>query len=849
MAIELRPYQIACKEAIKSKYDKGIREQLIVEATGLGKRLQAVDLMRHFKRSLFLAHREELILQAYNEINDIWPMQAGIIKGTTFELDKKIVVGSVQTMYNRLDRIDPNTFDLVIVDECFPAGTKVDGMNIEDYQKGFLINSFNHTTNKVQQSIVTRVMKRKHSGKLYDFGQFQCTPNHPIFIIGIGYCLAKEIHCAYLCNRLMYYGTKIQSYLHKLRFSFRSKQSKEYLLATLRVYKAFSKDESRCNQLSELWEDNSSGRPGSKNIHALSPKRIWSLFRKMQKGILFENRIYNYEQYQQNSLFRKDEEKQSNVQTRTFSENEKVNVWTNILKSRRKRSINKTTNYIIGIDPIGNGISNSSKESNVSGEESSNLLQSGFSMSRSKISYRNRWKDSSIKALEILRQTKDGCIEKSWLENIKIHKPTSRRESGENRKENYVYNLEVKGNNNYFANSVLVHNCHHFVSPTFLKTLRHFTPKLRTCWTATPKRLDGLSLTNIAQEIIFEYRIENGIKDGWLAEIEAYQIKTQADLSGVKRTAGDFNQKELSERVDSRTRNALIATKYKQYATGRQGVAYCVDMQHAYNLRDILREHGISSETIVSDPIRCPNRKELIDRFKKGEFDILTNCEILTEGFDYHDVGCVIMARPTQSETLYVQCIGRGTRLKSQSFRDRLNANNCIILDFVDNTGKLSIMNAYELEKHMAIEDRMFLPKEYKEKLLNELKERRERMIKQIAGFDKKINLLTLPEVKVWNSEKMLEPATDKQIKWLKDINVWQEDVEYTKSMASELISSRPAEEWQIRWLAERKYDVSQGCSLGQYQRVKFNYEQKNKYAIDASDKAKILKQLNGEQQ
>lgn len=506
MAINLRPYQITCKEAIKSKYDSGVKEQLIVEATGLGKRLQAVDLMRHFKRSLFLAHREELILQAYNEINDIWPMQTGIIKGTTFEIDKRIVVGSVQTMYNRLDKIDPKTFDLVIVDEG-----------------------------------------------------------------------------------------------------------------------------------------------------------------------------------------------------------------------------------------------------------------------------------------------------------------------------------------------------HTFIAPTFLKVVRYFKPKLRTVWTATPKRLDGISMTNIAQEIVFEYRIENGIKDGWLAELEAYQIKTQADLSGVKRIAGDFNQKELSERVDSRSRNTLIATKYLQYAKGRQGLAYCVDIQHAYNLRDILREHGIKAETIVSDTIRCPNRKELIERFKKGEFDILTNCEILTTGFDYSDVGCIIMARPTQSETLYVQSVGRGTRLKSTTFKERFKVNNCIILDFVDNTGKLSIMNAYELEKHMAIEDRMFLPKEYKEKLLNELKERKERMIKQDKGTDKKINLLILPEVKVWNSAKMLEPATDKQTKWLKDINVWQEDVEYTKSMASELISSRSAEEWQIRWLAEKKYDVSQGCSLGQYQRVKFNYEQKNKYAIDSADKAKILKQLNGE--
>lgn len=509
MAIELRPYQIACKEAIKSKYDKGITEQLIVEATGLGKRIQSVDLMRHFKRSLFLAHREELILQAYNEINDLWPMQTGIIKGPVFEIDKRIVVGSVQTMCNRLHKIDPSTFDFIVVDEG-----------------------------------------------------------------------------------------------------------------------------------------------------------------------------------------------------------------------------------------------------------------------------------------------------------------------------------------------------HHYVSPTFLKTIRHFTPKLRTVWTATPRRLDGISMTNIAQEIVFEYRIENGIKDGWLCEIEAYQIKTSADLTGIKRTAGDFNQKELSERVDSRSRNALIAMKYLQYAKGRQGIAYCVDIDHAYNLRDILREHGIKSETIVSDTVRCPNRKDILNRFKmgpEGEIEILTNCEILTEGYDYSDVGCILEARPTQSETLYVQTIGRGTRLKSQWFRDRFGVNNCIVLDFVDNSGKLSVMNAYELEKHMPIEDRMFMPKEQKEKLLLAIKKRRERMIKQETAADKKINLLILPEVRVWNSEKMLEPATEKQIKWMKDINVWQEDVEYTKAMAAELISSRPAEEWQIRWLAEKKYDVSEGCSLGQYHRVKYTFEQKNKFAIDNADKNKILRQLNGD--
>ncbi len=121
---------------------------------------------------------------------------------------------------------------------------------------------------------------------------------------------------------------------------------------------------------------------------------------------------------------------------------------------------------------------------------------------------------------------------------------------------------------------VVIDEAHNFTSPSYLKTIRHFNPKLRTAWTATPKRLDGVSLTNLAQELVFNYPIENGIRDGWLAPLVAYQIKTTTDLSGIKRIAGDFSQEQLSERVDSRSRNSLIVAKYKHYAEGRQAVGF-----------------------------------------------------------------------------------------------------------------------------------------------------------------------------------------------------------------------------------------------------------------------------------
>lgn len=499
--ITWRPYQQECKKAIKENYDKGITKQLIVQATGTGKRLAAVNLMQHFKRSLFIVHREELMKQAYDEIEKFYPMNVGIIKAQTFEPDKKVVVASVQTLYNRLGKIDPDTFDLIIIDEA-----------------------------------------------------------------------------------------------------------------------------------------------------------------------------------------------------------------------------------------------------------------------------------------------------------------------------------------------------HHYASRTYLMAARHWNAKLITGWTATPKRLDGLSLTNLFEKIVYEYNIADGIKDGFLAPVEAYQIKSTTDISRIKRTAGDFNQHQLSEAVDNELRNNLIVMKYQQYTPKRPAIAYCVDIQHAIHLRDEFRKHDIPCESVSSET-ESNVRADIIKKFRNKEFQVLTNCEILTEGFDFNDVGCVIMARPTQSETLYVQCIGRATRLKSEAFVTEFKTEKATILDFVDNTGKLNLINAYELEKDIAIEDRLFLPKEHKDKLLEEQRQRRERRIKLDGGKDRKIDLLRLPEVKVWDSEKMLEPATEKQLDWIKKAGVWEEGMEYTKLQASELISNLPCQEWQIRFLAVNGYDVSKGAVMGQYQRVKFALEQKNKYVIDSKTKEKIKKE------
>lgn len=363
---------------------------------------------------------------------------------------------------------------------------------------------------------------------------------------------------------------------------------------------------------------------------------------------------------------------------------------------------------------------------------------------------------------------------------------------------------------------IIVDEAHHYSSLTFRKALDYFDCKLLVGWTATPTRMDNLSLSDIFDKITFEYNIIDGIRDGYLAHLNAIRVKTDVDISGVKKQAGDFNQKELSVKIDTPIRNALIARKYTEYAKDRQGVFFCIDIKHAVHLRDAFRDIGISCETVVSDKNVTPDRKGIDRKFKAGEIQIITNVEIYTEGWDYNDVGVIGMARPTQSLTLFMQAIGRGTRLKSAEFVEKHKSDNCIILDFVDNSTKHALVNTWSIDNALPAEEKMFVTEEKRDKLIFARKEREAKL--QTMRKDHKIDLFKMPDVRIIDSPRMRETATPAQITWLIREGVYDEARSYTKYQASEFISNFPASKNQVYRLSKEGYDVSAGVSIGQAQ-------------------------------
>ena len=350
---------------------------------------------------------------------------------------------------------------------------------------------------------------------------------------------------------------------------------------------------------------------------------------------------------------------------------------------------------------------------------------------------------------------------------------------------------------------IIVDECHLAAANTWVKSLNHFSPKLLCGVSATPTRLDNLQLGDVFDEIVYEYGIKEGVDNGYLCELDAIRVKTTISLDGVRTTGGELNQKDLAEEINTPQRNQLVVSSYLKYASGRQGIFFCVDIDHAIKLADMFNEMGVKCAAISSDEELTPDRSNNISRYKRGEITVLTNVMVLTTGFDAPDTGVIGHASPTKSLTKYLQCTGRGTRLKSKEFVDKFG-QNCIILDFMDSTNRHNLVNSWNLDKDKHPEERVFITKEKKEKLLASRKAKLEHERKE----DEKVSLLRIPKFKISNSIKMTEEATSAQLKWVYDLG-YPQDVHYTKKMCSEIISQQPATAKQIALLKHHNYDVT----------------------------------------
>jgi DNA repair protein RadD len=210
------------------------------------------------------------------------------------------------------------------------------------------------------------------------------------------------------------------------------------------------------------------------------------------------------------------------------------------------------------------------------------------------------------------------------------------------------------------ADLLVIDECHHAPATTYRKIIDAYPNAVLLGLTATPCRGDGRGLGGIFQMIIETPQVGALIEQGYLVKTRVY-APVDPNLKGVRVQAGDYAESQLAERMDVPKLIGDICVHWHKFGERRKTVAFAVNVSHSIHIRDEFIRSGVRAEHIDGSTPKA-ERDAILARLASGEIELVTNCMVLTEGWDLPEVGCAILARPTKKMGLYRQMIGRVLR-------------------------------------------------------------------------------------------------------------------------------------------------------------------------------------------
>ena len=172
-------------------------------------------------------------------------------------------------------------------------------------------------------------------------------------------------------------------------------------------------------------------------------------------------------------------------------------------------------------------------------------------------------------------------------------------------------------------------------------------------FTATPVRLDGKPLGDIYDELVTGVSVRWLIDNHRLAPYE-YYAPTFVETDGLRVLAGDYVVKDLEQLMTERAIYGDVIKSYQRFAPGERSIVYCVSVKHARETADAFNSAGIRAE-FLSAGTPPGRRQQIMDDFRRGEFTVLCNVGIISEGVSIDEVSCCMLLRPTESLALYWQ--------------------------------------------------------------------------------------------------------------------------------------------------------------------------------------------------
>lgn len=601
----LKPRQIDLLSSLKQAVASGARRPVLQAATGTGKTVLAAHVvdgaLRKGKRVAFVVPRLTLIGQTFERFvaNGIDANQMGVIQGNHEWRRPRapVQICSVQT----LDRRGFPQADVVVVDECFVAGTLVattcGRKAIENVKPGEMV------FNALGVGEVLGVSERKASAviriSLSNGESLVVTPNHRFFT-DAGWEPAARLER----------GSRIVSH-----------------------------EVVRALQDGDEADLRSSG--------------ICLEQEKVLLGVLLQ------EGDQPDPGFSGDQGSRQQVASRDWPQAED--------QGREWQANDGSTGRLAG-EARGRLDSGVRREHGEEERGVSSLLQDRHSRRVENDRDRSGWK------LAPAEGSSGAGREEGLFSSIVRVESVSREERGSPVS---VFNMHISGHPSYFAGGVLVHNCHEI-----FKAQRDWIAKSPNTvfigLTATPW---SKGMGDLYDRLVNPVSMQTLIDEGYLSKFRVF-ASAHPDLTGVRTIAGDYREDDLSSVMSSKTIVADVVSNWLDKGEGRQTILFAVDRAHAATLCEEFVEAGVAAEYIDGNTPR-EEREAMFVRYRNGDTLILCSVGVLTTGFDA-PCQCIIFARPTRSEILWVQCFGRGLRVEN-------GKNDLILFDHTDTALRLGL--------------------------------------------------------------------------------------------------------------------------------------------------------------
>lgn len=341
-----------------------------------------------------------------------------------------------------------------------------------------------------------------------------------------------------------------------------------------------------------------------------------------------------------------------------------------------------------------------------------------------------------------------------------------------------------------FFNTIIVDEAHHCLSDSYQRVLNYFAGAKVLGVTATPDRGDMRNLGQYFETLAYEYTLPKAIKEGYLCKIKAQTIPLKLDLTGVGQQAGDYKTADLGSALDPYLYQ--IAEEMAKCCMDRKTVVFLPLIKTSQKFRDILESKGFSAAEVNGT---SEDRAQILKDFDNGKYNVLCNSMLLTEGWDCPSVDCIVVLRPTKIRSLYVQMVGRGTRLFPT--KDYL-----LLLDFLWHTEKHELCHPAHLicasaevaqimtenieeagcpvdiqeAEVKATEDAVAVREEALAKLLQEMKHRKRKLVDPLQ-FEMSIQAEDLAGyIPAFGWE--MGPPSEKQVQTLEKLGIFPDQIE-----------------------------------------------------------------------